>query len=77
MPPEWEACLLSILPKKGDLRLPGNYRGIMMLEVGYKIVSIVLNARLQPVAESLDGVMTKELHRMRLRRNLQSCEDTL
>ena len=54
MPPEWEACLLSILPKKGDLRLPGNYRGIMMLEVGYKIVSIVLNARLQPVAESLD-----------------------
>ena len=46
--------LLSILPKKGDLRLPGNYRGIMMLEVAYKIVSIVLNARLQPVAESLD-----------------------
>ena len=23
------------------------------------------------------GVMSKELHRMRLRRNLQSCEDTL
>ena len=25
----------------------------------------------------VEGEMTKELHRMRLRRNLQSCEDTL
>jgi len=30
---EWEIGLLSILPKKGDLSNPGNYRGIMMLEV--------------------------------------------
>ena len=33
-PEEWEHCLLSILAKKGDLSLAGNYRGIMMLEVG-------------------------------------------
>ena len=28
---------LNILPKKGDLSVPGKYRGIMMLEVGHKI----------------------------------------
>ena len=31
-PEEWEIGLLKILPKKGDLSLPGNYRGIMLLE---------------------------------------------
>ena len=49
---EWETGLLSILPKKGDLSKPGNYRGIMMLEVGYKILGIILLARLKPVKES-------------------------
>ena len=51
-PVEWETGLLSILPKKGDLSKPGNYRGIMMLEVGYKILGIILLARLKPVKES-------------------------
>ena len=46
--------LLRILPKKGDLSLPGNYRGIMLLETAYKIVSILLLNRLRPIAESLD-----------------------
>ena len=54
MPPEWEACLLSILPKKGDLRLPGNYRGIMMLEVAYKIVANIILSRLNPIIDTLD-----------------------
>ena len=48
----WEVALISILPKKGDLLLPayllpGNYRGIMMLEVGYKIIGHILLARLK------------------------------
>jgi hypothetical protein len=30
---EWEVGLLSNLPQKGDLHNPGNFRGIMMLEV--------------------------------------------
>ena len=51
---QWETGLLAILPKKGDLSLPGNYRGIMMLEVAYKIISILLDERLEPVCESLD-----------------------
>ena len=51
---EWEIGLLAILPKKGDLSDPGNYRGIMMLEVAYKILANLLHARLDPIMESLD-----------------------
>ena len=54
VPTEWEVGLLKILPKKGDLSQPGNHRGIMLLEVAYKIVAIILLARLQPIAEGLD-----------------------
>jgi len=53
-PEEWEIGLLKVLPKKGDLRLPGNYRGIMLLETAYKIVAIIIHDRLRPIAESLD-----------------------
>ena len=53
-PEEWEKGQLTILPKKGDLTLPGNYRGIMVLEVAYKIVAIILHGRLLPIEESLD-----------------------
>ena len=52
-PSEWETGLLTILAKKGDLSLPGNYRGIMLLETAYKIVAIILNKRLQTIEEGL------------------------
>ena len=51
VPVEWELGLLSILPKKGDLSQPGNYRGIMLLETAYKIVGNLLLARLKPIKE--------------------------
>ena len=54
VPDEWETGLLAILPKKGDLSLPGNYRGIMMLEVAYKIVANLVHVRIEPIIESLD-----------------------
>ena len=54
VPAEWEVGLLKILPKTGDLSQPGNHRGIMLLEIAYKIVAIILHARLQPIAEGLD-----------------------
>ena len=54
VPTEWEMGLLKILPKKGDLSQPGNHRGIMLLEVAYKIIAIILLARLQPIEEGLD-----------------------
>ena len=46
--------LLRILPKKGDLSLSGNYRGIMLLEAAYKIITILLLNRLRPIAETFD-----------------------
>ena len=52
VPTEWE--LLKILPKKGDLSQPGNHRGIMLLEVAYKVIAIIILARLQPIEEGLD-----------------------
>ena len=53
-PSEWETGLLKILAKKGDLSQPGNYRGIMLLEIAYKIIAIILLKRLRPIAEGLD-----------------------
>ena len=53
-PKQWQKGLLKVLPKKGDLRQPGNYRGIMLLEAAYKIITILLLNRLQPIAEGID-----------------------
>ena len=53
-PSEWEIGVLKILPKKGDLSDPGNHRGIMLLEVAYKIVAIIILARIRPIEEGLD-----------------------
>ena len=53
-PAEWERGLLMILAKKGDLSLPGNYRGIMLLEAAYKIIAIILHARLLPIEETIN-----------------------
>ena len=55
LPPEqWETGLLQILPKKGDLSKPTNYRGIMLLEAVYKVAAKIVHSRLQPIVESLD-----------------------
>ena len=42
-PSEWDIGRLGILPKKDDLSLPGNYWGIMMLEVAQKLVSNIVH----------------------------------
>ena len=54
IPNDWNVGRLTILPKKGDLGLPKNYRGIMLLETAYKIIAIILHSRLLPIEESLD-----------------------
>ena len=54
VPAEWEDGLLKILPKSGDLSQPGNYRGIMLLGVLYKVAGNILKARLTPIQESLE-----------------------
>ena len=55
IPNEWNTGCLTVLPKKGDLSLPKNYRGIMLLEVAYKIIAIILHSRLLPIQEGLDN----------------------
>jgi hypothetical protein len=54
MPSEWNVNVLKVLPKKGNLKLPGNYRGIMMMEVACKIVCKILLGRLTPIKGSID-----------------------
>ena len=54
LPSEWELGVLKILPKKGDLSDVGNHRGILLLEVAYKIVAIIILSRIQPIEEGLD-----------------------
>ena len=53
-PTEWDIGKLVIIPKKGDLSKPGNYRGIMLLEAPYKIFTVLIHNRLQPIVEQLD-----------------------
>ena len=53
-PEEFNYGQLGILPPKGDLSVPVNYRGIMMLEVGQKIISNIMRIRLAPLVEELD-----------------------
>ena len=53
-PKQWNLGLLKVLPKKGDLSLPGNYRGIMLLEIAYNIIAKIVHQRLTTISESLD-----------------------
>ena len=54
IPNEWNVGRLTILPKKGNLRLPKNYREIMLLEVAYKILAIILHSWLLHIQKNLD-----------------------
>ena len=53
-PEEFNYGRLGILPQKWDLSAPGSYRGIMMIEVGQKIISNIMRIRLAPLVEELD-----------------------
>ena len=44
---EFASMRLKMFPKKGDLRDLNNWRGIMLLDAASKIVSMVINGRLQ------------------------------
>jgi hypothetical protein len=49
--PEWLVARLKLLPKKGDLGLCKNWRGICLLDIASKILSSVAVARMQKVFE--------------------------
>ena len=50
---EWKIGNLKILPKKGDLSNPNNWRGINFLDVVSKLMSILLTILLQIVLGKL------------------------
>ena len=51
--PEWLKAKLVLLPKKGDLGLPKNWRGICLLDIASKILSCVIVERLKGVMEEV------------------------
>ena len=55
MPSDWEEGILAVLHKKEDHTICGNYRGICILPVGYKILAKVLYKRLQVYCEDIIG----------------------
>ena len=44
---EFASMRLKMLPKKGDMRDLSNWRNIMLLDAASKIISMVINGRLQ------------------------------
>ena len=55
MPSDWEEGILAVLHKKEDRTICGNYRGICILPVGYKILAKVLYKCLQVFCEDIIG----------------------
>jgi len=47
IPDEWRDAVITPIFKKGDRRVPKNYRGISILNTCYKIYSKILNMKLQ------------------------------
>ena len=53
VPSEWKDALIVPIPKKGDLSLCDNWRGISLLDVGGKLFAKTILCRLQAVAEEV------------------------
>lgn len=51
VPMEWNTAKVISLFKKGNRNDTGNYRGITLLDAGYKIYGKILNQRLQAIAD--------------------------
>lgn len=55
MPQEWNEAIICPLHKKGDKTNCGNFRGISLLNVTYKVFTKILALRLKPFVESAVG----------------------
>ena len=55
MPTEWEEAVVVTLHKKGERTLCDNYRGLSLLNVGYKVLTSIIYRRLFPYYEAAIG----------------------
>ena len=55
VPEAWNTATIIPIFKKGDKTKPVNYRGISLLDIGYKVFTNLLNRRLVPYAEEIVG----------------------
>jgi len=52
LPTEWLQRIICPIYKKGERAICSNYRPIMLLNIAYKIFTIILNNRLSEIVES-------------------------
>ncbi|XP_049316314.1 potassium voltage-gated channel protein Shal isoform X2 [Bactrocera dorsalis] len=55
MPNDWNLSVLCPIHKKGDPTICANYRGIILLNIAYMVLSSVLCERLKPTVNKLIG----------------------
>ena len=53
VPQDWRDALLVPIPKKRDLTVCDNWRGISLLDVVGKVFTKIIQSRLQSVAEEV------------------------
>ena len=55
---DWQIGCLKILPKKGNLSDPSNWRGVNLLRIASKFMSLVITFRLQYILKS-EGALVR------------------
>lgn len=60
IPDQWRLATVVLLYKKGDTSLPENYRPISLLPVGYKVLAMILQKRLQEGRGSGYGIPSSD-----------------
>ena len=76
MPIEWREAFLVPLPKKGDLQLCKNWRGILLASVPGKVFSRIINGQLQVFCEHT-GVLPESQCGFRAGRGVMDMISTL
>ena len=56
-PKDWKQSFFVVLHKKGDTKMPGNYRPIALLPVLYKVFSRVLGSRVEDILDDAQPVV--------------------
>lgn len=55
IPTDWSKAIVCPIFKKGDPTEVANYRGISLLEIGFKVLTTIINNRLKPLTDDIVG----------------------